>query len=47
MMRWAPYVMRHAYGLSVGKHKGKYSSMINRLRWDNIKVNVKDMAYVA
>jgi hypothetical protein len=28
MMTSAPYVMIHAYGLLVGKPKGKYSSMI-------------------
>jgi hypothetical protein len=46
MMRWAPYVMIHAYGMLVGKPEGKYSSMIQRLIWDDpVKANVRYMAY--
>jgi hypothetical protein len=46
MMRWAPYVMIHAYGMLVGKPEGKNSSMIQRLIWDYpFKANVRDMAY--
>lgn len=38
--------MIHAYGLLVGKLKGKYSSMIQRLTWDDpVKADVIDITY--
>ena len=43
---WAPYVMIYAYGLLVGKPEGKYSSVIQRLTWDDpVKGNVRHMTY--